>query len=362
MYDIKKIVSGFYVYGNYISGIPWGNGHINSTYKVMVNQAGTGASYILQKINTTIFKDPVKIIENIVRVTDCQKAYYVNSNDSSRKHMTLVAAKDGSYLHKEEDGSVWRLYLFIENALTYEIIENEEYAYKTAKAFGEFQKSLAEIKGERLHEIIPDFHNTPKRFKTFEQSIKNDIANRASGVKDEIEFALARKGKAAALIDLHKKGLIPERITHNDTKLNNLMIDEKTKDPVCVIDLDTLMPGFAAYDFGELMRTGVSPTMEDEKDLSKIHIRKNVFEAIVRGFLEATSNFINPVEKDNILWGGYLMTLENGIRFLTDHLSRDVYFRIHRENHNLDRCRTQFALLKCIESEWDALNNIISKY
>ncbi|HBM14872.1 MAG TPA: mucin desulfatase [Lentisphaeria bacterium] len=362
MYDLKQIISNFQIHGNYLSGIPYGNGHINSTYKVTLNQAGINVSYTLQKINTAIFKDPLKVIENIVRVTDCQKEFYSNSDDSSRKHMTLVKNKDGTYLHEEKDGSVWRVYLFIEKALTYEIIENEEYAYKTARAFGEFQKSLANIKGERLHEIIPDFHNTPKRFMALDKAIDKDIAKRASGVKDEIGFAFSRRDKAAKLIDLHKSGLIPERITHNDTKLNNLMIDEKSKQPICVIDLDTLMPGFSAYDFGELMRTGVSPTMEDEKDISKIHIRINVFEAIVKGFLDATSGFINKAEKENILWGGYLMTLENAVRFLTDHLNNDIYYRIHRENHNLDRCRTQFALLKCIESEWDNLVGIIKKY
>jgi len=230
-----------------------------------------------------------------------------------------------------------------------------------AKAFGEFQKSLADIKGERLHEIIPDFHNTPKRFEAFDKAIVKDVKNRASAVKNEIAFAMSKRSNASKLIDLYKKGLIPERIAHNDTKLNNLMIDEKSGSPICVIDLDTLMPGFSAFDFGEMMRTGVSPTAEDEKDTSKIHIRDNIFEAIVRGFLESTTGFINKAEKDNILWGGYLMTLENGIRFLTDHLNGDVYFRIHRENHNLDRCRTQLALIKCLEANWDKLTNYIGK-
>jgi hypothetical protein len=300
-------------------------------------------------------------MENIRRVTEHIHSKFASAKYSSRRTLQLMYTHDGAPYHKDKDGNHWRSYIFIELARTYDVLETDEQARQAAKAFGDFQKYLVDIPGGRLNETIPNFHNTPARFKALEEAIQKDVKNRAAGVKAEIDFALKHKDITGVLLDLNAKGEIPERITHNDTKLNNVMIDDETQEGICVIDLDTVMPGLAHYDFGDMVRTGTSPAAEDERDLSKVTMRMNMFEALLRGYMSAAGDFLNKTEKKMLPFSGKLITFEIGIRFLTDYLAGDVYFKIKRADHNLDRCRTQFKLVESIESQEDEINQLVEK-
>jgi Ser/Thr protein kinase RdoA (MazF antagonist) len=234
-------------------------------------------------------------------------------------------------------------------------------AFQAAKAFGEFQKHLVDLPGKRLCETIPDFHNTPKRFEAFEKALNADSQNRAKSAKAEIEFAIKHKDVSSLLLSLCKEGKIPERITHNDTKLNNVLLDDKTGEAVCVIDLDTVMPGLALYDFGDLVRTSTSPAAEDEKDLGKVKMQMHMYKALVEGYMSTAKDFLTKTEIGHLAFSGKLITLEIGLRFLTDYLSGDTYFKIHRDGHNIDRCRTQFKLVSLIEEQEEEMNRIADK-
>ena len=271
-YDFKRIAGSFMLYGDLVKVAPYGNGHINDTFEMVFNQSGTMIRYILQRINTNVFRDPVNLMENIRRVT----SHLASRASSSRETLTLVPAKDGKSYVIDADGNYFRTYLFIENAKSYDILESEKQAYEAARAFGRFQAELSDIPGGRLAETIKDFHNTPVRVQQLENAIKLDKCNRVKDVSAEIDFVLSRKPMTEKLIKLQAEGVIPERITHNDTKLNNVMIDDATQSGICVIDLDTVMPGLAHYDFGEMVRTGTSPAPEDETDLNKICMRFNM--------------------------------------------------------------------------------------
>ncbi len=359
-HDIAKIYEKFAIYGDFISAAPYGSGHINDTFKVVVNQAGTTVNYIFQRINTNIFKEPVGLMDNILRVTSHMGQKLHGQEDASRRSLCIVPAMDLKPYVLDENGNYWRGYLFIEKAQTYDVIKNAEQAFEVARSFGNFQKELVDIPGGRLFETIPNFHNTPKRLEALEAAIKADVKGRAKEVAAEIDFVLSRRGEVSKLIDLNAAGAIPERITHNDTKLNNVMIDDATGKGICVIDLDTIMPGLVHYDFGDMVRTSTSPSMEDEKDLSKVYMQFNMFEALLRGYLESAGDFLNPVERENLPFSGKLITLEIGIRFLTDYLSGDVYFKIHRPEHNLDRCRTQFKLVASIEEQMPQMMKLLN--
>jgi hypothetical protein len=350
-HDIAGVFDKFAIYGDFISAAPYGSGHINDTYKVVSDQAGTIVHYIFQRINTNIFKEPVGLMDNIRRVTSHICARARGRKDASRQSLCIVQGKDLKPFVVDADGNYWRGYLFIEKAQTYDVIKNAEQAFEVARSFGNFQKELVDIPGGRLFETIPDFHNTPKRLEALEAAIKADMKGRVKDVAAEIDFVMSRRGEVSKLVDLNAAGQIPERITHNDTKLNNVMIDDASGNGICVIDLDTVMPGLVHYDFGDMVRTSTSPSMEDEKDLSRVYMQFNMFEALLRGYLESAGNFLNPVERENLPFSGKLITLEIGIRFLTDYLSGDVYFKIHRPEHNLDRCRTQFKLVSSIEEQ-----------
>lgn len=355
-HDIKSISKNFEIYGDYVIGIPYGTGHINDTYQITFNQGGTLVHYTLQRINHNVFKNPVMLMDNIERVTshlahkDAEKVGGV-----SRKTLQVVKSLDGKNIYNDVDGNFWRCYLFVENARTYDILENSTQAYEAAKAFGKFQSDLVDIPGGRLFETIVDFHNTPSRLKRLQESILADKCGRAKNVQREIDFILSREKDCSILIDFQKQGLIPERITHNDTKLNNVLIDDISGEGICVIDLDTVMPGLAHYDFGDMIRTGTSPAAEDEVDVSKITMRFNMFEALLRGYLTGGNGFLNDLELEYLPFSGKLITLEIGIRFLTDYLDGDTYFKIHRDNHNLDRCRSQLKLVESIESQMDQM-------
>lgn len=358
-HDIRKVSSAFEIAGDFISAEPYGSGHINDTYAATFSQGGTAVRYIFQRVNHNIFKNPPALMENIERVTSHQQKKLASAGDASRKALTLIRTRCGRAYSKDDDGNYWRSYIFVEKAKTYDIIETPEQAFQAARAFGEFQKTLVDLPGGRLLETIPDFHNTPKRYAALEEAIQRDVKNRAAECKKEIEFTMKRKEIAGLLIDLCAKGEIPERITHNDTKLNNVMIDDATNQGICVIDLDTVMPGLVHYDFGDLVRTSTSPAAEDEKDLSKVKMQMNMFEALIKGYLESAGGFLNPTERKYLPFAGKLITLEIGVRFLTDYLAGDVYFKIKKPEHNLDRCRTQFKLVQSIEEQEDKMMSFL---
>jgi len=252
-------------------------------------------------------------------------------------------------------GNHWRAYRFIEKARTYDAVESTEQAFQAGRAFGRFQQQLAGLPAPRLHDTIPDFHHTPKRFTALERAIAADTAGRAALAKAEIDFALAHKPMATMLLDAK----LPERVTHNDTKFNNVMLDDATGEGICVIDLDTVMPGLAPYDFGDMVRTTTSPAIEDERDLRKVTMQFPMFEALVRGYMRSAGEFLTKEEKALLASSGKLITFEIGTRFLTDYLSGDTYFKVHREGHNLDRCRTQFKLVESIEEQEERMNRLV---
>jgi Ser/Thr protein kinase RdoA (MazF antagonist) len=357
---IKEIAGKFPIYGDFISAAPYGSGHINDTYAVAFNQAGASLRYIFQRINHDIFENPPALMENIKRVTSHQAMKLAGYSDSSRRTLTVVDTRDGQPYHLDEEGNYWRVYPMIEGAQSHDILETPTQAFNAAKAFGGFQKLLVDMPGGRLHETIPHFHDTPKRLAALKEAIEKDSANRAALAKPEIDFVMEREAMASKLLDLHAEGKIPERVTHNDTKLNNVLIDEVTNEGLCVIDLDTVMPGLALYDFGDMVRTGTSPAAEDERDLSKVRARMEMFTALLEGYLAEAHDFLNATEKELLPFSGMLITFEIGIRFLTDFLSGDVYFKTSRPEHNLDRCRTQFKLVESLESQEDALNSALS--
>ena len=335
---------------------PYGSGHINSTWlAIHKSDDGKEVKNLMQKISTVAFKNPEQLMENIVGVTE-----FLRDKVEEDGTLTVIPTLDGKSFYLDEFGSYWRVYKFVENATAYQQIENDNDFYTCGLAFGEFQQMLAEYPAEKLYETIPNFHNTPSRFADFKKALAEDKMGRAKDVQAEIDFVLAHECKADAITSKLESGEIPYRVTHNDTKLNNILIDNATGKAKCVIDLDTVMPGAAAYDFGDSIRFGASTGAEDETDLSKISVDVHLFEVFAKGYLSTANKFLTPAEKDSLVTGAYLMTLECGVRFLTDYLNGDVYFKIHRENHNLDRCRTQFKLVSDMEAKEAELRAIVN--
>ncbi|MEO8206929.1 MAG: aminoglycoside phosphotransferase family protein [Chthoniobacterales bacterium] len=351
----------FCIRGDFAGAEPYGSGHINDTFAVTYNQAGTPVRYIFQRVNHTIFRKPEDLMENIQRVTDKTREILLSQDcaDASRRALTVILSRDGKPYFRTEAGDYWRVYLFIEGAKTYDRIENIPQAYEVARMFGEFQVLVSGLEAPRLHETIPDFHNTRKRFDTLVQAIREDAKGRAQSVQEEINFILSREKIVDVLLNLQAAGEIPERITHNDTKLNNVMIDDTTGKGICVIDLDTVMPGLALYDFGDMVRTATSPALEDEIDLSKVTMQMPMFEALAKGYLAGMGSALTPAEKAHLAFSGKLITLEIGIRFLTDYLQGDQYFKIKRPEHNLDRCRTQLKLVQSIEEQEKEMEKLV---
>ena len=353
-HDVSAIACQFQIDGGFAGATSYGSGHINDSYCITFRQAGIPIRYILQRINHMIFKNPIALMENIQRVTSHLAAKVSGEPDRSRRGLTLIPARDGRAWHVDADGSYWRMYGFIENAHAFDAVESTDQAFQAAKAFGRFQKLLVDLPAPPLHDTIKDFHNTPKRFVALEQAIASDVAGRAIFAEPEIEFAFAHQSIAKALIDAS----LPERITHNDTKFNNVMLDDVTGQGICVIDLDTVMPGLALHDFGDMVRTATSPANEDEQDLSKVTMQFSMFEALVRGYL-ASADFLSKAEKQHLVSSGKLMTFEQGIRFLTDYLQGDPYYKVSYGEHNLHRCRTQFKLLESIEQQEERMERLV---
>jgi aminoglycoside phosphotransferase (APT) family kinase protein len=362
-HPLADIIKGFRIHGSFLESCPYGGGHINDTFAASFSQAGTRVRYIFQRINERIFTNPVALMENIQRVTEeaHRQLEIAGVPDASRRALKVLSSKDGLPYHRDGEGKYWRGYLFIEGARSYDIIKSERQAYEAAKAFGGFQGLVAALPGDRLHETIPNFHNTRSRLERLKQTVAADAKGRLAEVKAEWDFIQRREDIVDHLLDLCAKGEIPERVTHNDTKLNNVMIDDATETGICVVDLDTVMPGLALYDFGDMVRTATSPALEDEPDVSKVRMQMPMFEALVNGYLTSARSFLNEAEIAHLAFSGKLITLEIGIRFLTDYLEGDVYFKIKHPTHNLDRLRTQLALVKSIEDQEEAMNDFVRK-
>ncbi|MCD8154267.1 MAG: aminoglycoside phosphotransferase family protein [Clostridiales bacterium] len=341
----------------------YGNGHINDTYRVTCPASGGGKHYILQKMNREVFQYPVRVMENICGVTGWLKhKIRENGGDEFRETLTFLNVKDGRPYYRDNMGEYWRACLFIENAECYDMAKNERDFYQSAVAFGHFQHLLADYPAETLYETIPEFHNTEDRYRKFEQAVSADPCGRRAAVMDEIRFVRQRRELCPVLREMQRKGELPVRVTHNDTKLNNVMIDHSTGKAICVIDLDTVMPGLSAYDFGDSIRFGAATAGEDERDLSRMSFSLTLYEAYVRGFLEGCQNALTERELDMLPMGAIVMTYECGMRFLTDFLEGDHYFKTHREGHNLDRARTQFKLVREMEEKQAQMRDIVTKY
>ena len=337
-------------------------GHINHTYFLQINGGEQPGHYVLQKLNANIFKNPEQVMENIVKVTSHLKNKYEQQGiDPSRRVLNLVPTIKGDKWLVNENNDVWRTYVFIENASTYDVAQSTEQSYQAAKAFGEFSSLLNDLPIDQLHETIPDFHNTPKRFEQFEQALSTAPSERIDMAKKEIDFVNSRKKITSILIDCVAEGTIEERIAHNDTKLNNVMIDDNSQEGICVIDLDIVMPGIALYDFGDCVRTATPTGKEDEQNLDLIEMDIKMFDALVHGYLESAKKTLSPKEIELLAFSGKLITYEIGLRFLADYLNGDIYFQTHRENHNLDRARVQFKLVQSMEKQEKEMNEIVRK-
>ena len=360
---VHEAIDGFKLPGELKECIRYGSGHINDTYRLTYETPQGTKRYILQRMSTSIFKKPLELMENVSGVTAwLRKKIIENGGDPERETLTLVKSNDGLPYFVDSTGEYWRVYLFIEGATCYDAVKDDNDFYQSAVAFGHFQRLLADYPAETLHETIKDFHNTPDRLEKFKKAVAEDICGRAAFVQKEIDFILEREELTHALYDLQLDGRLPLRVTHNDTKLNNIMIDDETGKAICVIDLDTVMPGLTANDFGDSIRFGASTALEDEQDLSKVSCDLHLFDVYARGFIEGCGGALTDLEIDMLPMGAILMTFENGIRFLTDHLEGDHYFHIHREGHNLDRCRTQLTLVKDMQEKLPQMNAIIQKY
>lgn len=358
---MKNIVAKFDLKGTILSCEKYGEGHINDTYLLCMDNNNEIKRYILQRINNNIFKDVKGLMNNIYLVTSFLKEQIIKSNgNQDRETLNLIKTKDNqNYYFDKEEQKYYRLYLFVEDSLTLQNASTKELFKESAYGFGNFQNLLSSFDATQLIEVIPNFHNTKERFNHFLKVLNIDKYDRAKECKEEIEFILKRKDDCSVLVDLINQGKIPLKVTHNDTKLNNVLLDNKTKKALCVIDLDTVMPGSSLYDFGDSIRFGCNSAAEDEKDLSKVNFLIDYFKAYTEGYLSKVKNSLNEYEIKYLAFGAKIMTLECGIRFLDDYLDGDHYFKTHREKHNLDRCRTQLKLVSEIEKHLDELNKIV---
>ena len=352
---MNDILNQFELQGEVLSVQPYGNGHINDTFLVKT----TDVPYILQKMNESIFPDTEHLMDNVVKVTTYLRARVkLGGGDPDREAMQVILTKDRKHYWRDETGACWRMYRFIDG-LALDAPRTPADFYESAVAFGRFQSLLADYPADTLHEIIPNFHHTGKRFETFCKAVEEDVCGRAASVQQEIAFVMARKADTTLITDRLAAGKLPLRVTHNDTKLNNVMLDADTGKGLCVLDLDTVMSGSALYDFGDSIRFGANTAAEDETDLSKVSLDLELFEWYVKGYLKGCNGSLTPLEIELLPVGAKLMTLECGMRFLTDYLQGDTYFKIHREHHNLDRCRTQLKLVKDMEDKWDEMHRIV---
>jgi len=355
-HNFTAIAAEFDIAGEFSGAIPYGSGHINDSYCVTFKHSGASSRFILQRINHHIFQNPAALMDNIQRVTAHLAAKAAGQPDSARRVLTLIPARNGNTWHVDAQGNHWRMYRFIEGAHSYDTVESQQQAFQAGKAFGHFQQLLVDLPPPRLHHTIPDFHHAPKRLAALQNAAAADLAGRACSAQPEIAFALERKPITTILLEAG----LPERVTHNDTKINNVMLDDTTGEAICVIDLDTVMQGLVPYDFGDMVRTTTSTASEDERDLSLVAMQFPLYEALLRGYLASAASFLTTAEKELLAFSGKLITLEIGMRFLTDYLAGDTYFKVHRHGHNLDRCRTQFKLVESMEQQEERMRQLVS--
>jgi hypothetical protein len=391
-HDLPFIARQFRTQGEPVEIAPVPVGHINDTF-IVTTATGTCSSvarasrpwktrpgwprdaragrprhdsgttqYILQRINQIVFQNPVQVMANIVRITEHIRAKTAEADpQSASRQLEVIATGDGGGYYRDAEGNVWRMYNFIASAITYDSLQSAVLAREAARMFGWFQRMLIDLPGPPLHETIPGFHNTPRRLEVFQEVLKADVANRAKNAKAEIDFVFENAAICHVLSDLVKRGEVPVRIAHNDAKINNVMLDTKTGQGVCIIDLDTVMPGLSAYDFGDLVRTATCAAAEDEQDLSKVAVDIALFEALAQGFVEGTHPFLTLAERHHLVFGGKLITFEQLIRFLTDYLAGDIYYKVHRKGHNLDRSRTQMKLVQSIIEQEEEMNRLVER-
>ena len=351
---MEDILRQFRLEGRPLSCERYGEGHINRTYLAVTD---AGRRYILQRLSRAAFHDIPALMRNVAAVT----AYLAERNDDPRASLHLVPTADGGLWHRDAEGEYWRVYDFIEDSICLQTPETDEDFYQSAVAFGGFQRMLHDFPAETLRETIPNFHNTPDRYRLFHEALRADRMDRAALVRREIEFVLSREEEAGSLQAMRESGELPLRVTHNDTKLNNVMLDKKTRRALCVIDLDTVMPGLVAYDFGDSIRFGASTAREDERDLDRVWLDLKLYRRFAEGFVPACGG-LTEGEIETLPLGAKLMTLECGLRFLTDYLDGDHYFSIARPEHNLDRARTQFKLVADTERRWEEVQAIARRF
>lgn len=349
--NMEQAIYAFQINGNPVECASFGHGHINYTLKIVTD---TGDQYVLQRINKYVFKNPIQLMENAGSVT----AFLKERVDDPRLALHFLPTKEGTYCHMDEQGEYWRCYEFV-GGFCLDAPESDEDFYQSALAFGRFQDLLTDYPADTLYETIPEFHNTINRYRLFKQAVAEDRCGRLEGVRKEVDFLLEREMIGSTLQKMRESGELPLRVTHNDTKLNNVLLDEKTRTSLCVLDLDTVMPGLSLYDFGDSIRFGAATAAEDEPDPSKMKLDLHLFEIYTKGFLEAARSLTDR-EVQMMPMGALIMTLEVGMRFLTDYLEGDLYFKTAYPEHNLVRSRTQLALVADMQDKWEEMNRIVA--
>lgn len=359
---MNSIVEQFAIQGEVTEIKECRTGHINSTFFVLTSDLEKSYKYVLQKINTYVFKHPDQLMSNIFGVTEyLSEVIKSEGGDYERGTLHFVRTNSDNSYYRDSEDNCWRMYIFVDDVISYQLAETPEMFQTSGYAFGEFQKRLSNYDASKLYETIPNFHNTKKRFERLCDVIKNcQNIDRLNKVKDDIDFIVKRKDMCSIIVDKLESGEIPIRVTHNDTKLNNILIDKATNNALCIVDLDTIMPGSALYDFGDAIRTGASSALEDESDLTKVYFREEMFEAYAKGYLDGSDNSLTASEIELLPYGAYVITLEQAIRFLTDYLENDVYYRVEYDDHNLVRTRNQLKLIYDIEIKMEKFKSIIS--
>ena len=362
--DIKKLTQEFNIYGDYIDAKPFGNGNINDTFLVTYNQAGLSVRYIIRKINKFVFKKPKIVVNNSVRVSLHIKNKLLNQGvkDVNRRTLTFLKTSNGNYYYKDQHEDYWCMVLYFEGACTIDYVKTKEQAFKSAEAFGNFQKLIIDANILDYRETIPDFHHLPKRLLAFDNIVKTDPVDKLKNIEAELSMLNKSRGISKEFTELMESKKLPIRVTHNDTKINNVMLDNTTDEGLCVIDLDTVMPGIILNDFGDMVRTSTCPVTEDDKDISKVKVQLDIFEALTKGYLGQIANIVTKTELDKLVFGAKLIVYEQAVRFLTDYVAGDVYYPTSYEDHNLVRAKNQFALLESIYQQEKEMTEIVNKF
>ncbi len=360
--NIEGVVNQFKIEGTFKEAKIFGDGLINTTYKVKTNEDDK-PNYLLQIINHHIFKNVAELTRNIQRVTDHlrSKLEMIEGSDLKRQVLTPIDTLDGKGYVKDGDGNYWRIFLFIENARSYNQLSNANQAYVGGKAFGQFQSRLSDLAGEPLYPVLPDFHNTEMRIMNFIERVKLNPVGRLKEVQAEVDFLMERSEEYKKIVQMGREGILPERIVHQDTKFNNVLLDENDE-ILCVIDLDTVMPGYVCYDIGDAIRNGANTGLEDDRNLDNVGMNIDLFEGFIKGFIEETKDVLTPAEIDTLAFGAKLLTYEQAVRFLDDYIDGDNYYKVNAPDHNLVRTRAQIKLLKSMEEQFDHMEAIVKKY